>query len=166
MGRLSTIISIVITCLLLIVLPIAILTFIVPTVHRIVDLDFISRKLFGMKIEEIVCLFCFLGIVLIALQIASLMLEERDILRTALIITTKCIIAFLILWMFGLGDPLSLGSVEREITMGRVGIKVSLDLQLVVILLLLGIIIDIVYSVVYLVEEKRREKILMEKGST
>lgn len=158
MGRLSTIISIVITCLLLIVLPIAILTFVVPAVHRIVDLDFISRKLFGMKIEEIVCLFCFLGIVLIALQIASLMLEERDILRTALIITTKCIIAFLILWMFGLGDPLSLGSVEREITMGRVGIKVSLDLQLVVILLLLGIIIDIVYSVVYLVEEKRREK--------
>jgi len=158
MVRLSTIISIVITCLLLIVLPIAILTFVVPAVHRIVDLDFISRKLFGMKIEEIVCLFCFLGIVLIALQIASLMLEERDILRTALIITTKCIIAFLILWMFGLGDPLSLGSVEREITMGRVGIKVSLDLQLVVILLLLGIIIDIVYSVVYLVEEKRREK--------
>ncbi len=158
MGRLSTIISIVITCLLLIVLPIAILTFVVPAVHRIVDLDFISRKLFGMKIEEIVYLFCFLGIVLIALQIASLMLEERDILRTALIITTKCIIAFLILWMFGLGDPLSLGSVEREITMGRVGIKVSLDLQLIVILLLLGIIIDMVYSVVYLVEEKRREK--------
>jgi len=158
MVRLSTIISIVITCLLLIVLPIAILTFVVPAVHRIVDLDFISRKLFGMKIEEIVYLFCFLGIVLIALQIASLMLEERDILRTALIITTKCIIAFLILWMFGLGDPLSLGSVEREITMGRVGIKVSLDLQLIVILLLLGIIIDMVYSVVYLVEEKRREK--------
>jgi len=157
MGKLATAISIVITCLFMIVLPIIVLVFVVPIMHKIVDLDFISRELFGLKIEEIVYLFCFLGIVLIVLQIASLMLEEREVPRIVLLIATKCIIVYLILWIFGLGDPLSLGSVKREITMSGIGISFSFDLQLVVILLLLGIILDMVYNVVRLIEEKGRE---------